>query len=105
MPQVREIAEKRGVSPAEICIAWAVNSGIIPIPFSSNPAHIACNLKAADIELTPGEMQLLGGAECNNRLIKGQVFLWNGSESWHDLWDEDGRLAGWEKRGNTWKKI
>ena len=105
MPQVREIAEKRGVSPAEICIAWAVNSGIIPIPFSSNPAHIACNLKAADIELTPGEMQLLGGAECNNRLIKGQVFLWNGSESWRDLWDEDGRLAGWEKRGNTWKKI
>lgn len=104
MPQVTEIARSRGVSPAEICLAWAVNNGIIPIPFSSDPAHIACNLKAADIVLTPAEKELLLGADCGNRLIKGQVFLWAGSDSWRDLWDEDGRLACWEETGGVWRK-
>jgi alcohol dehydrogenase (NADP+) len=29
----------------------------------------------------------------NCRLIKGQVFLWPGAVSWHDLWDEDGVIV------------
>ena len=27
-------------------------------------------------------------AERNCRLVKGQVFLWPGAESWKELWDE-----------------
>ncbi|MFN2120486.1 MAG: aldo/keto reductase, partial [Anaerolineales bacterium] len=29
----------------------------------------------------------------NNRLIKGQVFLWEGARDWRDLWDLDGKIA------------
>ena len=32
--------------------------------------------------------------ECGSRLVKGQVFLWEGAQSWHDLWDEDGVITG-----------
>lgn len=31
--------------------------------------------------------------ERNNRLVKGQVFLWEGAKDWHDLWDEDGVIV------------
>lgn len=105
MPEVTEVAKRHGVSPAEICIAWAVSCGIIPIPFSSKREHLASNLRAKDILLSAEEKEILRRADCGNRLIKGQVFLWKGSESWRDLWDEDGALARWEKRGGAWKKI
>ena len=29
----------------------------------------------------------------NNRLIKGQVFLWEGAKGWEDLWDVDGTIT------------
>ena len=40
------------------------------------------------------------GLERNCRLIKGQVFLWNGASDWLDLWDIDGTIPGW----NGYKK-
>ena len=33
--------------------------------------------------------------ERNCRLIKGQVFLWEGAGDWLDLWDADGTIPGW----------
>ena len=35
-------------------------------------------------------MAVIATLERNNRLVKGQVFLWEGVNDWHDLWDEDG---------------
>ena len=43
--------------------------------------------------LTQEEMDRIAAADCNCRLIKGQVFLWPGASSWHDLWDEDGIIT------------
>jgi len=35
-------------------------------------------------------MKEIAGIDRNCRLIKGQVFLWQGADSWEDLWDVDG---------------
>ena len=35
-------------------------------------------------------MARLAEIDRHNRLIKGQVFLWEGADSWEALWDEDG---------------
>ena len=102
---VLDIASARGISPAQACIAWAVNNGIIPIPFSSKRCNLASNLRAASLKLSEEELEILNGADRGNRLIKGQVFLWEGSCDWHDLWDEDGRLATWKKSAQGWQKI
>ena len=37
--------------------------------------------------LTEEEMAKIGTLERGNRLVKGQVFLWEGAKDWHDLWD------------------
>lgn len=82
-----EIAERRGVHPAIICIKWAVQRGQVPIPFSVKPKNYISNLKAVTEDpLTDEEMAAINSIDRNCRLIKGQVFLWEGAESWEDLW-------------------
>lgn len=93
-PAIRRIAERRGQHPAAVCIRWAVQRGQIPIPFSTNPANLLSNLRAAAGEsLSEEEMKTIEQADRNCRLIKGQVFLWKDHQSWEDLWDEDGTIA------------
>jgi hypothetical protein len=43
--------------------------------------------------LTNEEMQKIAGIDKNNRLIKGQVFLWESAKDWRDLWDLDGQIV------------
>ncbi len=96
MPAVRQIAEARDVHPAIVCLKWAVARGQIPIPFSVKRPQYLASLKSVIADpLTPSELEALRGVERNNRLIKGQVFLWPGASSWLDMWDVDGTIPGW----------
>lgn len=42
---VVSLAQKYGVSPAQLCIRYDLELGTIPLPRSKNPAHIAENIK------------------------------------------------------------
>ena len=97
-PVIVGIAERHGVHPAVVCIKWAVQRGQVPIPFSVKPEKFMSNLRCVTEDpLTPEEMEAIAGIDRNCRFIKGQVFLWEGAESWEDLWDADGRIRGWER--------
>ncbi len=88
MPEIQEIAKNHQVHPAVVCIKWAVQNGQIPIPFSVKPRQYLENLRCAvEDPLTEEEMELIRRADKNCRLVKGQVFLWPGAESWEELWD------------------
>jgi diketogulonate reductase-like aldo/keto reductase len=92
-PVIVKIAEAHGVHPALICIKWAVRRGQIPIPMSSNPRNYTGNLRAAvEDPLTPDEMLAISKIDRCCRLVKGQVFLWEGAKSWEALWDLDGTI-------------
>ena len=92
MPELVEIAKAHGCHPAIICLKWALQRGQLPIPFSVH--NYEANLRAAITEkLTDEEMATIATLERNNRLVKGQVFLWPGANDWHDLWDEDGVIV------------
>jgi diketogulonate reductase-like aldo/keto reductase len=94
VPEFKAIAEKHGVHPAIICLKWAMQRGQIPIPFSVHEMEYTSNLEATQTEpLTDEEMAIIATLEKNNRLVKGQVFLWPGADDWHDLWDEDGFIV------------
>jgi len=93
-PVIVKIANRLNVHPAVICVKWAVQRGQIPIPFSVRPNEYWSNLKSAVTEpLTEDEMQEIARIDKNNRLIKGQVFLWESAKDWQDLWDLDGQIA------------
>ena len=101
MPQVQEIAKAHGIHPAVVCLKWAVQSGHIPIPFSTTRKNYMSNLKSTfEDPLTEEEMKVLATVDKECRLIKGHVFLWEGAGNWEDLWDIDGTIPGW----NGYKK-
>ena len=93
-PVLVAIAEHHGVHPAVICVKWAVQRGQTPLPFSTRRSHYEANLEAVVSDpLTEDEMQAIAGTDRDNRLIKGQVFLWKDGQSWEDLWDVDGKIC------------
>jgi alcohol dehydrogenase (NADP+) len=94
VPELVEIAKAHNVHPAVICLKWAVQRGQIPIPFSIHENEYVSNLRCTvEDPLTEEEMAILKTIDKNNRLIKGQVFLWEGAEGWEDLWDLDGTIT------------
>jgi len=94
-PVIVRIAGRLGIHPAEVCVKWAVQRGQVPIPFAVSRAQYLGNLEAAVGDpLSDDEMRDIAGIDKRCRLIKGQVFLWQGAGGWEDLWDEDGTIAG-----------
>lgn len=59
-----QVAERRGVSPQQVALAWCMAHGdvVIPIPGSSRPETILDSVAAAHLVLEPEEMALLGTA-------------------------------------------
>ncbi len=55
---VAQLAKKKGVTPAQLAIAWLLQRGddIVPIPGSKSIAHLEENAAAVNIELTRDEM-------------------------------------------------
>ena len=93
-PVIVQIAQRLNVHPAVVCVKWAVQRGQVPIPFSVKRSQYLSTLQAVVGEpLTEVEMAAIAGIDRNNRLIKGQVFLWEGAQGWEDLWDLDGQIA------------
>jgi diketogulonate reductase-like aldo/keto reductase len=93
-PVIVKAAERLNVHPALVCIKWAVQRGQVTIPFSVKPEKVFGNLEAVTKDpLTDEEMEAISKIDKNNRLIKGQVFLWEGAKGWEDLWDLDGNIA------------
>lgn len=91
-PAIVQIAKRHGISPAAVCIKWAVQRGQVPIPFSVN--HYRENLECVTGDLlTNEEMHAIAAIDRNCRLIKGQVFLWKEGQSWEALWDMDGEIT------------
>src|SRR5512138_506918 len=61
---VRETAERKGATPAQIALAWLLHKGpdIVPIPGTKRRKYLDENVAAADIRLTPADMALLDAA-------------------------------------------
>ncbi|TIA69797.1 Aldo/keto reductase [Aureobasidium pullulans] len=56
---VEKIAKRKGVTTAEIAIAWVVASGGIPIPGSKDVERVVRNSRAGDLVLSEEEMEEL----------------------------------------------
>jgi diketogulonate reductase-like aldo/keto reductase len=93
-PAILAIARRLGVHPAVVAVKWAIQRGQTPIPFSIHRDQYLANLQAAVQDpLTEADMRAIAGIDRNNRLIKGQVFLWKDGQSWQDLWDPAGEIV------------
>jgi diketogulonate reductase-like aldo/keto reductase len=93
-PVIVKIAERLNIHPAVVCIKWGIQRGHVVIPFSVKPDKIMSNLNAvSSAPILPEEMEEISKIDKNCRLIKGQVFLWEGAKGWEDLWDLSGEIT------------
>ena len=86
---IKDIAAAKGVTCAQILLAWAVNRGTAVIPKSVNPGRLQLNLEAASIELTAQEMQSINELNKNYRYVDGS--FWTAKDSpytFANIWDE-----------------
>ncbi|GAA0586884.1 aldo/keto reductase [Kribbella sandramycini] len=58
---IQRIADAHGATPAQIRLAWTLSLGshVLVIPGTGNPRHLEQNLAAADIRLSPAEIETL----------------------------------------------
>ncbi len=83
------IAERHGITPAQVLISWAIHRGISVIPKSVNPARMKQNLAAAEVSLTQEDMQDIVGLDQNRRYVSGEFWAIKGSPyTVANLWDE-----------------
>ena len=82
---VAEIARAKGVTPAQLALAWVLAQGedIVPIPGTSNAQRLEENVRSLDIVLTTGDLDRLEraapkGAVAGERYESGMMQLING---------------------------
>jgi aryl-alcohol dehydrogenase-like predicted oxidoreductase len=56
--KVAEIAAEKGVTPAQLALAWVLSRGedLVPIPGTKRRTYLEENAGAADVELTPDDL-------------------------------------------------
>lgn len=57
--KLEELARLKGVTVAQLAIAWTIAKGAVPIPGTKRVKYVEENTKAADIQLTPEELTAL----------------------------------------------
>jgi aryl-alcohol dehydrogenase-like predicted oxidoreductase len=59
--KVKEIAQDKGITPAQLAIAWVLAQGddLVPIPGTKRRSYLEENAAAADVELTAEDLELI----------------------------------------------
>ncbi len=68
--RVKAIAERKGVKPGQLALAWVLAKGedLVPIPGTKRRKYLEENAAAAEIKLTPGEVAELEAAVPQNEI-------------------------------------
>jgi len=62
-PEVQDIADRHGVTPAQVALAWVLRQqGVIAIPKASSAEHVRENHAALTLQLTAEDLDELDGA-------------------------------------------
>ena len=57
-PAITQMAEKYGVTPAQLCIRYVLQLGTVALPKTANPAHMRDNA-VVDFQISPEDMHTL----------------------------------------------
>lgn len=72
---LRQFARKKQATPAQLALAWllAQKPWIVPIPGTRNPVHLAENLGASAVRLTPADLRELDAAFARLKVHGGRM--------------------------------
>ena len=78
VPELREVAEKHGATPAQVALAWLLSKeAVAAIPKSATPGHIRENYRALDVELDAEDVERIDGIDRRKRYVDFEAAPWN----------------------------
>jgi alcohol dehydrogenase (NADP+) len=77
-PVIVAIAERCGLTPAQVVLRWAVQRGTAVIPKSVHPGRLAENLAAGAGEIPEEDMLAIAGLERGRRYVDGSAWVMEG---------------------------
>jgi aryl-alcohol dehydrogenase-like predicted oxidoreductase len=62
--EVKHLADERSLTPAQLALAWLLAQGddVVPIPGTKRIDRLEENVAAADVTLSPADLERLGAA-------------------------------------------
>ncbi|MFB6204431.1 MAG: aldo/keto reductase [Candidatus Nanohaloarchaea archaeon] len=70
VPEINQVAEKHGVSEAQVSLAWLLEKeNVRVIPKATSEEHIRDNLKALDLELDEEDIEKIDSIEREERMV------------------------------------
>jgi 2,5-diketo-D-gluconate reductase B len=77
IPEIQEIAEKHGVSEAQVSLAWLMQKkGVVAIPKASSEEHIRDNFDAGKLELEPEDIEKIESINREERMVDPGFAPW-----------------------------
>jgi len=77
IPELNEIAEKHGVSEAQVSLAWLMQKeGVVVIPKATGEDHIRDNYNALDLELDEEDVEKIDSIEREERQVDPDFAPW-----------------------------
>ncbi len=77
VPEIAAVAEKHGVSEAQVSLAWLGEKGVTRIPKATSRAHIADNWASRELELDPEDIEQIDGIDRTYRQVDPGFAPWN----------------------------
>lgn len=75
---IEDIAEKEGVSPAQVCLAWVTgHENVVAIPKATGKEHLQDNLAAGEVTLDPADRERIDAIERTERQIDFDAAPWH----------------------------
>ncbi len=68
-PEIEEIAQKHGVSEAQVSLAWLREHGVTAIPKATGPDHLRDNLASATLDLEEEDVRTIDAIDREDRQI------------------------------------
>jgi 2,5-diketo-D-gluconate reductase B len=78
IPEIQEVAQKHGVSPAQVSLAWLLSKdNVVAIPKASSEKHMRDNLEARNLELNETDIERIDSIDREYRAIDPDHAPWN----------------------------
>lgn len=78
-PVIARVAQVKGITPAQVLLAWALARNTSVIPKSVNPERMRANLAAADLELNDEDLLQIAGIDRHERYVAARMWTMPGS--------------------------
>jgi len=62
-PVINDVAGRHGKSPTQVILRWHIQSGLVPIPKSSDPGRMAENFDVFDFELENADVEAINALD------------------------------------------